>query len=91
MWECEDKKCVVAHHRHRKVRAPGVALGAAGKRCRGNAHRESQGSVFRANEAAERFHAAWAYVWFLAARTLVATRTCEGEITDVRPKHNGCL
>ena len=66
------------------MRAPGVALGAAGKRCRGNARREQQGSVFRANEAAERFPAAWAYVWLLAARTLVATRTCEGEKTDVR-------
>ena len=86
MWECEDKKCVVAHHRHRKVRAPGVALGAAGKRCRGNAWSEVVGRQFRANEAAERFPAAWANVWLLTARTLVATRTCEGEITDVRPR-----
>ena len=57
------------------MRAPSVALGAAGKRCRGNARREQQGSVFRANEAAERFPAAWAYVWLLAARTLAATRS----------------
>ena len=70
LW-CKDKKCVVAHQ---KVRAPGVALGAAGKRCRGNAHAEQRGSDFRANEAAERFPAAWAYVWLLAARTQVKLR-----------------
>jgi len=68
------------------VRAPGVALGAAGKRCGGNAWSEVVGRQFRANEAAERFHGAWAYVWLLAARQLVATRTCEGKITDVRPQ-----
>ena len=66
-----------------KVQVPGVGLGAAGKRCGGNARRELQGSGFRANETAERFHADCAYGQNFAARTLAATRSSMGDVNEL--------
>eukprot|EP00964_Phaeocystis_antarctica_P001843 scaffold963_cov55-Phaeocystis_antarctica.AAC.1 len=71
---CDVRRPLAAHHRHPKVQVPGVGLGAAGKRCWGNARSELLGSDFRANETAERFPADCAYGQNFAARTLVVTR-----------------
>ena len=80
---CDGRRPLAAHHRHPKVQVPGVGLGAAGKRCGGNARRELQGSGFRANETAERFHADCAYGQNFAARTLAATRSSMGDVNEL--------
>ena len=48
-----------------------------------DARRELQGSGFRANETAERFHADCAYGQNFAARTLAATRSSMGDVNEL--------